>query len=146
MSANSGEPSRPLAQVASGGELARFMLALKSALSAVDETPVLIFDELDQGIGGRMGHVVGEKLWQLSRQHQVLCITHLPQVAAYADAHFAVTKVLEGGRTVTRVERLGDEERKRELAQMLGGTTAGSGMLETAKELLDSAARWKSGA
>jgi DNA repair protein RecN (Recombination protein N) len=119
------------------------MLALKSALSAVDETPVLIFDELDQGIGGRMGHVVGEKLWHLSRQHQVLCITHLPQVAAYADAHFAVTKVVEGGRTVTRVERLGDDERVREIAQMLGGVTAGAAVMQTARELLESATQWK---
>ncbi len=143
MSANAGEPPRPLVQIASGGELARFMLALKSALSAVDETPVLIFDELDQGIGGRMGHVLGEKLWRLSREHQVVCITHLPQVAAYADAHYAVGKVVEGGRTVTRVERLTEEGRVAEITQMLGGSAAGSAMEHTARELLDAAARWK---
>jgi DNA repair protein RecN (Recombination protein N) len=143
MSANPGEPPRPLAQVASGGELARFMLALKTALSAVDETPILVFDELDQGIGGRMGHVVGEKLWELSHGHQVICITHLPQVAAYADAHYVVTKQPADGRTVTRVDRVLDDSRAREIALMLGGHAASGAALEAATELLNNAAHWK---
>jgi DNA repair protein RecN (Recombination protein N) len=143
MSANPGEPPRPLAQIASGGELARFMLALKTALSAVDETPILVFDELDQGIGGRMGHVVGEKLWQLSRRHQVICITHLPQVAAYADAHYVVTKQPMDERTVTRVDRVLDDSRAQEIALMLGGHATSGAALEAAAELLNNAARWK---
>ncbi|MCY3867409.1 MAG: DNA repair protein RecN, partial [Chloroflexi bacterium] len=88
LSANPGEPLRPLAKVASGGEAARIMLALKRVLTAADQTPILIFDEVDQGIGGRIGAVVGEKLWSLSLDHQVLCVTHLPQLASYADVHF----------------------------------------------------------
>ncbi|HZT09289.1 MAG TPA: DNA repair protein RecN [Chloroflexota bacterium] len=145
MSANRGEPPRPLAQVASGGELARFMLALKSALASADETPVLIFDELDQGVGGRLGHVVGEKLWRLGRRHQVLCITHLPQVAAYADAHFGVNKIEVHGRTVTRVARLEGSERVEELAVMLGGPGGGRDLRDTAQRLLDRAEEWKTG-
>ena len=94
LSANPGEPLRPLAKVASGGEAARIMLALKRVLTAADQTPILIFDEVDQGIGGRIGAVVGEKLWSLSQDHQVLCVTHLPQLAGYADVHFQAQKAL----------------------------------------------------
>lgn len=143
ISANPGEPLRPVAQVASGGELARLMLALKSAMVAVDQTPVLVFDELEQGVGGRMGHVIGEKLWRLAREHQVLCVTHLPQVAAFADAHYIVTKEARNGRMTTQVERLGPEARLEELAQMLGGAAAGSTARRSAQELVVQAQAWK---
>ena len=96
LSANPGQPPLPLAKVASGGEAARIMLALKRVLTAADQTPILIFDEVDQGIGGRIGAVVGEKLWALSGEHQVLCVTHLPQLAAYADIHFRAQKRSRG--------------------------------------------------
>ncbi len=121
---NPGEGFGPLTQIASGGETARLMLALKTVLARADETPTLIFDEIDQGIGGRIGVVVGEKLWRLTQDgHQVLCVTHLPQLAAFGDRHFRVIKVQERTRTVTRVEVLDEAGRRRELAQMLGTET-----------------------
>ncbi len=117
VSANPGEPLRPLAKVASGGETSRLMLALKTVLGRADETPTLIFDEIDQGIGGRVGGTVGLKLWGLTVhnggkaaetegevRHQVLCITHLPQLAAYGDVHYHVAKHIAGGRTTTEVQ------------------------------------------
>ena len=138
LSANPGEPLRPLAKVASGGEAARIMLALKRELTAVDQTPVLIFDEVDQGIGGRIGAVVGEKLWSLSGEHQVLCVTHLPQLASYADVHFQVQKDMTDARAATRVRLLEDEdERVTELAAMLG--TEGSAGRQSARDILDAA-------
>jgi DNA repair protein RecN (Recombination protein N) len=131
ISANPGEPLRPLARVASGGETARLMLALKAVLSRADETSTLIFDEIDVGIGGRVGAIVGRKLWGLtaldvrgSRAHQVLCVTHLPQLAAYGDVHYHVSKAVEGERTLTHVRQLAGEERVKELAAMLGAPTA----------------------
>ena len=123
VSANPGEPLRPLARVASGGETARLMLALKTVLSHADETPTLIFDEIDVGIGGRVGAVVGQKLWSLNRNHQVLCITHLPQLAAFGDTHFSVAKGIHEGRTTTSVRSLAGAARIEELAQMLGTPT-----------------------
>jgi DNA repair protein RecN (Recombination protein N) len=120
---NPGEGLKPLAKIASGGETSRLMLGLKGVLARADHTPTLIFDEIDQGIGGRVGAVVGEKLWRLARNHQVLCITHLPQLAAFGDQHFRVEKVQRGGRTFTTVGPLSEEERLAELAQMLGGET-----------------------
>lgn len=121
LSANPGEPLRPLAKVASGGETARIMLALKRVLTMADQTPTLIFDEIDTGIGGRVGSVVGEKLWSLSSNHQVLCVTHLAQLAGYGDKHYHVTKQVNGGRTSTKVKALDDEAtRIEELAAMLG--------------------------
>jgi DNA repair protein RecN (Recombination protein N) len=117
---NPGEGLKPLAKIASGGETSRLMLALKNVLAQADNIPTLIFDEIDQGIGGRVGMVVGEKLWQLGRRHEVLCVTHLPQLAAFGDQHFRVQKAVEGGRTTTHVEALSDEKRLDELAQMLG--------------------------
>ncbi|MEA3345975.1 MAG: DNA repair protein RecN [Chloroflexota bacterium] len=120
ISPNVGEPLKPLASVASGGETSRLMLALKTVLSMADETPTLIFDEIDAGIGGRVGEVVGYKLWSLTPEHQVLCVTHLPQLAAYGDAHFRVAKSVVGRRTVAGVEPLDAEERITELAVMLG--------------------------
>ncbi len=121
---NPGEPLRPLARVASGGETARLMLALKVVLAEADPVPTLVFDEVDVGVGGRSGQVVGETLWRLGRHHQVLCVTHLPQVAAFADDHLAVGKELAQGRAVVRVRRLAEAERVAELAAMLGGDTA----------------------
>lgn len=122
MSANPGEPLKPMAKVASGGETARLMLALKTALAQVDSTPTLIFDEIDQGIGGRVGDVVGRKLWGLSAiaQHQVIVVTHLPQLAGYGDVHFHVSKRVSEGRTATAVSNLDERARIQELAAMLG--------------------------
>jgi DNA repair protein RecN (Recombination protein N) len=117
---NPGEPFKPLARIASGGETSRLMLALKSILSVADDVPTLIFDEIDAGISGRVGQVVGEKLWQLGRRHQVICVTHLPQMAALGDTHYRVAKKVVKGRTTTQVDPHGREE---EIAQMLGGNT-----------------------
>jgi len=134
---NPGEGFKPLAKIASGGESSRLMLALKKVLALADPTPTLIFDEIDQGIGGRIGAIVGQKLHELAQHHQVLVITHLPQLAAYGDAHFRVTKHVRDGRTVTTVEPVEGDARVRELAQMLGGTT--EEMLQSAKALLTQA-------
>jgi DNA repair protein RecN (Recombination protein N) len=122
LSTNPGEPLKPMAKVASGGETARLMLALKTALAQVDATPTLIFDEIDQGIGGRVGDVVGQKLWGLTAvgRHQVIVVTHLPQLAGYGDAHFHVSKHVHDGRTTTVVEDLDRNGRVVELAAMLG--------------------------
>ncbi len=135
ISPNLGEPTKPLAKIASGGETSRLMLALKTVLSVADQVPTLIFDEIDQGIGGRVGGVVGQKLWRLTPAHQVLCVTHLPQLAAYADAHYQVGKAELEGRTVTRVQALEGDERIEELAAMLGGP-AGKVRRRSAEEML----------
>ena len=134
---NPGEGLKPLVKVASGGETSRMMLALKNVLARADEVPSLIFDEIDQGIGGRIGMVVGEKLWQLGREHQVFCVTHLPQLAAFGDQHLKVEKTLENGRTLTNVVLLESEARLLELAQMLGDV--GEGTLRSAHEILQAA-------
>ncbi len=139
VSANEGEPLRPLARVASGGETARLMLALKSVLAHADPVPTLIFDEIDVGIGGRLGGVVGRKLWRLARTHQVLCVTHLPQLAAYGDWHLHVSKHLTHGRTRVSVRPLEGEARIQELAAMLG--TPGESGHESALALLGEAQR-----
>ena len=131
---NPGEGLKPLAKIASGGETSRLMLGLKNVLARADEVPSLIFDEIDQGIGGRVGMTVGQKLWNLSRTHQVFCVTHLPQLAAFGDEHYQVQKLLQGNRTLTRVERLHDEPRLLELSQMLG--EVGEGTLRSAHELM----------
>ena len=135
---NPGEGLKPLARIASGGETSRLMLGLKSVLARADRTPTLIFDEIDQGIGGRVGAIVGAKLRRLARAHQVLCITHLPQLAAFGDLHFRVEKVQRGGRTFTTVGPLSQEERLAELAQMLGGVSEAN--RRSATELLKDAA------
>jgi len=143
MSANPGEPLRPLAKVASGGEAARIMLSLKRVLSQADHTPTLIFDEVDQGIGGRVGSVVGEKLWSLTSSHQVLVVTHLPQLAGFADRHFHVKKLQTKDRTTTQVLALDNEvERITELSEMLGAT--GESGKQSAREILDDARAKKS--
>jgi DNA repair protein RecN (Recombination protein N) len=134
---NPGEGLKPLVKIASGGETARLMLALKNVLAKADHVPTLIFDEIDQGIGGRVGTVVGHKLWQLTNRHQVLCITHLPQLAAFGQQHFQVHKQIEGGRTTTAVHSVEGEARLNELAQMLGEISLGT--LKSAQEILQSA-------
>jgi DNA repair protein RecN (Recombination protein N) len=134
---NPGEGLKPLARIASGGETSRLMLALKHVLAGADEIPSLIFDEIDQGIGGRVGLVVGQKLWNLGRQHQVFCVTHLPQLASFGDQHWQVKKIIHEGRTLTRVELLKGDARLLELAQMLGDV--GEGALRSAHEILQTA-------
>ena len=131
---NPGEGLKPLVKIASGGETSRLMLGLKNVLARADEIPSLIFDEIDQGIGGRVGMTVGQKLWNLSRTHQVFCVTHLPQLAAFGDEHYQVQKLIQGNRTLTRVERLDGDPRLLELSQMLG--EVGEGTLRSAHELL----------
>lgn len=139
---NPGEGLKPLAKIASGGETSRLMLGLKSVLAEADRTPTLIFDEIDQGIGGRVGTTVGEKLWALSATHQVLCITHLPQLAAFGDQHVKVEKEVRSGRTITTVRSLGDAERVTEMATMIGGVTDSN--MESALAFLDGAQAEKS--
>lgn len=133
---NPGEGMKPLAKIASGGETSRLMLALKNVLASADQVPTLIFDEIDQGIGGRVGTVVGQKLWRLARHHQVLCVTHLPQLAAFGEYHFHVEKNIHDGRTTTQVRKLEGDTRLEELAQMFGGVSQGT--LQSARELLQS--------
>jgi DNA repair protein RecN (Recombination protein N) len=140
---NPGEPPRSLARIASGGELARISLAIKSVLSQVDSRATLIFDEVDVGVGGRSAGVVGEKLWQLTGHHQVLCITHMPQVAAFADQHIRVEKSASEDSTAVGVATLEMDDRPKELAAMLGGTNAGSAALASARELIDRAVDFK---
>ena len=143
ISLNPGEPPRPLARIASGGEASRLMLAIKTILSTADQVPILVFDEIDAGIGGRVGSVLGQKLWGLSQSHQVLCVTHLPQIAVYADHHAKVTKMASHDRTVTSVEVLDAGTRVTELSQMLGSE---SGATRTnALEMLQQARIWKEG-
>ncbi len=134
---NPGEGLKPLAKIASGGETSRLMLGLKNVMANADEVPALIFDEIDQGIGGRVGMVVGQKLWNLSRTHQVFCVTHLPQLAEFGDQHYQVQKLVDKGRTLTRVEQLEGDPRLLELSQMLG--EVGEGTLRSAHELLQTA-------
>jgi DNA repair protein RecN (Recombination protein N) len=151
VSPNPGEPLKPMAKVASGGETSRLMLALKAVLARADETPTLIFDEIDQGIGGRVGATVGEKLWGLAAgmmgglRHQVLCVTHMPQLAGFGDVHFHVEKHVEqtatGERTLTRVRQLQGQARVEELAHMLGGS--GEAVYRSAEEILEQVARRK---
>jgi DNA repair protein RecN (Recombination protein N) len=138
-SGNAGEDARPLARIASGGELSRTMLALKVVLAATDAVPVLIFDEVDVGIGGKTADTVGKKLRQVARVRQVLCVTHLPQIAAYADQHFRVEKREEEGRTATTVAALVRNDRVREVARMLGGESVTDTSLQHARELITQA-------
>ena len=140
---NPGEPARPLARIASGGELSRVALAIKQILADADHTPTLVFDEIDTGIGGRSAEPVGRSLWELARSHQVLCVTHLGQIAAYADAQFRIEKHLRDGRTVTEVRRVEGVDRVDELAQMLAGAEGGAAARASAEELLERAAAWR---
>ena len=138
---NAGEGLKPLARIASGGETARLMLALKSILSDVDETPTLVFDEIDVGVGGRSGQVVGEKLSGLVENHQVIVITHLAQIAAYAERHFRIAKVEQDERVVSSIGQLNQQEREEELAAMLDGLPLTPAALETARTMLERAGR-----
>ncbi|MEO7117993.1 MAG: DNA repair protein RecN, partial [Candidatus Limnocylindrales bacterium] len=133
---NPGEPARPLARIASGGELSRVALAIKSVLAGADTTPTLVFDEVDAGIGARSADPVGRMLWRLAREHQVLCVTHLAQIAAFADTHLQIAKATRDGRTVTEVRELDTAERTNELAQMIGGVAGGESALAAATDLL----------
>jgi len=133
---NPGEDAKPLARIASGGETSRLMLALKTALSSIDTVPTLIFDEIDTGIGGRVGSVVGHKLWTLAQDHQVLCVTHLAQIACHAGQHLRVSKQIVEGRTASAVEALGDDARVAELAVMLGGADT-EATRRSAREMLE---------
>jgi DNA repair protein RecN (Recombination protein N) len=136
LSTNAGEPAKPLSKVASGGELSRVMLALKTVLAERDHVPVLIFDEIDTGVGGAVAAAIGKRLRGLGRYHQVFCITHLPQVAAQGQHHLCVEKSQDGNRTVTTVYPLTGEARENEIARMLGGLTVTKKVRETAAELI----------
>jgi len=136
LSANQGEPLLPLARIASGGELSRVMLALKTVLAEADHVPVLIFDEVDAGVGGAVAAVMGKRLKALGEYHQVLCVTHLPQIASQAGTHYLVEKGVEHDRTVTRVRRLAPGARREEIARMLGGLAITKAVRETAAEML----------
>jgi DNA repair protein RecN (Recombination protein N) len=138
---NTGEALKPLSTIASGGELSRMVLALKSILAGNDALETLVFDEVDAGIGGETADVVGRKLAQLARTHQVICITHLPQIARFGDDHMRVTKSIHKGRTVTTIERLRKKERVAELARMLGGEQVTAKTLAHADEMLNTPAR-----
>ena len=140
LSPNPGEELKPLAKIASGGELSRIMLALKRIFSRDSGVRTLIFDEVDAGIGGAIAEVVGRKLKDIARRHQVFCITHLAQIASFADAHYRVAKKAQGERTVVDVERLREEERVKEIARMLGGVKITGKTLDHAGEMLRSAA------
>ncbi len=139
---NPGEPFKPLTKIASGGETSRLMLALKTILAHADATPTLIFDEIDSGISGRSGQVVGEKLWQLTSNHQVICVTHLPQIASFADTHYNVNKQIFDNRTITVVNELRPEQRIREIAHIMGGSVS-EFSLKSAEEMLDRSNLWK---
>ena len=143
MSANAGEALKPMSKVASGGELARIMLAMKNVLAEQEAIGTLVFDEVDTGVSGRAAQRVAEKLAQVSRRKQVLCVTHLPQLAAMADTHFSVEKREEKGRTFTHVVLLDREARKAELARITGGSQVTEALLESAGELLDAAEAYR---
>lgn len=135
ISTNPGEPLKPLGKVASGGELSRIMLAIKTVLAENDHIETLIFDEIDSGISGRTAQMVSEKMNELGRSHQIICITHLPQIAAMADEHFLIEKSVENETTVSRIHELSEEESVQELARMLGGVEITDTVLENAREM-----------
>ena len=135
-SGSAGEPPCALKDAISGGELSRVTLCIKTVLAREDQIPMLIFDEIDAGIGGAVAERVGKKLQSLGQRHQVFCITHLPQIAALGDAHFSVEKVVKQKRATTQVEQLANEERIDEIARMLGGTKITQAVKRTAKEML----------
>ncbi len=143
ISANPGEPVLPLARVVSGGELSRIMLAIKTILADKDETETLIFDEIDTGISGRTAQKVSEKMAVIGRSHQVICITHLPQIAAMADEHFEIVKKVEKGETTTRIFALSRDGSVQELARMLGGARITDNVLASAREMKELAQEQK---
>jgi DNA repair protein RecN (Recombination protein N) len=141
LSPNPGEDLKPLVKIASGGEISRIMLALKTVRSTDDRGKVLVFDEVDAGIGGQTADVVGQKLKKLSRRNQILCVTHLPQIASYADGHYRLEKRVEKGRTLTRVTQLDEDARVHEIARMISGERTTENVIKHAAELLKSAAK-----
>jgi DNA repair protein RecN (Recombination protein N) len=143
MSANRGEKEGPISRIASGGELSRIMLAMKNAFSERERVETLVFDEIDTGVSGVAAQRVAEKLAQLSRDKQVLCVTHLPQIAAMADTHFLIEKREQGDRTFTDVSQLDDKGRAMELARLHGGENITENTLKSAREQLRAAAQFK---
>jgi DNA repair protein RecN (Recombination protein N) len=136
ISTNVGEETKPLARVVSGGEVSRIMLALKTILAKSDRLPILVFDEIDSGISGHMARKVGESMRDLANYHQIIAITHLPQIAALGDVHFVVEKVVEEGRTKTRIQRLEGADRTQQVATLISGTEITQAALESARELM----------
>jgi DNA repair protein RecN (Recombination protein N) len=141
-SSNIGEEVKPLRKIASGGEISRVMLALKRHLALADQTPVLVFDEIDANIGGRMGRIIGEKLKMVSQSHQVICITHLPQIASYADQHLKVDKFAKNDKTFVNIEELSTKTRLEEIAEMIRGTEKTNITRKQAKEMIDDAKKY----
>ena len=135
ISANAGEEPKPLAKIASGGELSRIMLAIKSVMAETDVSKTLIFDEIDAGISGKTAQLVAEKLNTLSKTHQIICITHLPQIAAMADNHYVIEKSTKDNRTISNITKLSYDESIGELARMLGGSSITDAVVSNAKEL-----------
>jgi DNA repair protein RecN (Recombination protein N) len=133
---NPGEPPRPLRKIASGGEMSRMMLAIKTALAEADPVPTLVFDEIDTGVGGRLGASLGRKLAEVAKHHQVICVTHLPQMASFASHQWIIRKKTDRGRTRTTITPLADEERVDELAAMLRGDSAAEGTRQEALSML----------
>lgn len=142
-SSNPGEDLKPLRKIASGGEISRIMLALKRHLALADQTPVLVFDEIDSNIGGRMGRVIGEKLKLVAQSHQVVCITHLPQIASYAEQHFKVDKIVKNNKTFVSIDMLSAKERLEEIAEMIRGEEKTDVTRKQAKEMLDDANKFR---
>lgn len=143
ISTNPGQPVRPLMEVASGGELSRIMLAIKTVLADSDDIPTLIFDEIDTGISGRTAQKVSEKLSYIAKSHQVICITHLPQIAAMADTHFEIHKAASEGSTATSIRRLNREQTVEELARLLGGAKITDTVIQNAREMKELADKTK---
>jgi len=140
---NRGEPLKPLAKVASGGEMSRIMLALNAVLGHVDRVPTMIFDEIDTGISGKTAQKVAQKLAYISREHQLICVTHLAQIASMADTHYLIKKVSDGERTHTEVHLLKERERLIEIARLLGGIDLSAASMNYAQEMINSSADFK---
>ena len=143
MSANAGEALGRISKIASGGELSRIMLAIKNVFSAGDSVPTMIFDEIDTGVSGISAQRVAEKLFSVSNGKQVMCVTHLPQLAAMADSHYLIRTTESNGRTYTQVEALDRNGRKEELSRLYGGDVVSDSLMETAAEMLDAAKSYK---
>jgi len=137
ISLNPGEDLKPLVKVASGGEISRIMLSIKNILSAVDRVPVMVFDEIDTGISGKIAGVVGKKLKEISFKKQLLCITHLPQIAAYSDTHYSVEKHVKDNKTETLIIKLDDSSKIQEIAKLLSGETVTETSLKAAREMVE---------
>ncbi|MGB5218601.1 MAG: hypothetical protein WBN66_09925, partial [Smithella sp.] len=143
LSANKGEEARPLNKVASGGELSRIILALKNVLSRTGSVSSIVFDEVDNGIGGAVAEIVGRKLKEVSSNHQVICITHLPQIACFGEKHLHVSKKVVKGRTITSVNELDDDRQIEEISRMLGGVHVTETTREHAREMLNNSRSYK---